>query len=59
VRKAVKSLTTLGNDFKVINTGNKHVICSVSVELNQDHMNLLKSAESKGGMITVSTSGYE
>ena len=34
LRKAVDSLNKLGSDFKIINTGNKRVICSVSIELS-------------------------
>jgi ESCRT-II complex subunit VPS22 len=48
VRKAVESINKLGNDFKIITQGDKHskrLICSVSVELDQDHMALLKAAE--------------
>jgi ESCRT-II complex subunit VPS22 len=45
VKRAVDSLNQLGNDFKIITTGNKRVICSVAVELNNSHMDLLKFAE--------------
>jgi hypothetical protein len=58
VRKAVESINKLGNDFKIITQGDKHskrLICSVSVELDQDHMALLKAAENSQGQITFST----
>lgn len=45
LRKAVESIKHLGSDFRIINTGNRRVICSVSVELNADHMGVLKHAE--------------
>ena len=54
LRKAVESLNKLGNDFRIVHTGNKRVICSVSVELSQDHLLLMKIAEEKGGWITFS-----
>lgn len=54
VGKAVDSLHKLGEDFKIIETGNKRVICSVAVELNQDHMSLLKFAEAHDGCLTFS-----
>ena len=38
LRKAVDSINKLGNDFRIIHTGNKRVICSVAVELNADHL---------------------
>lgn len=38
LNKAVESLHKLGEDFKIIETGNKRVICSVAVELSEDHM---------------------
>jgi hypothetical protein len=34
--------------------GEKRVICSISVELNDDHMQLLKCAEENGGHLTYS-----
>ena len=34
LRKAVDSLHKLGSDFKILNTGSKRVICSVSIELS-------------------------
>jgi len=34
MRKAVESLHKLGSDFKILNTGSKRVICSVSIELS-------------------------
>jgi hypothetical protein len=34
--------------------GEKRVICSVSVELNDDHMQLLKFAEENGGNMAYS-----
>jgi hypothetical protein len=45
LRKAVESLHKLGNDFRIINTGSKRVICSVSIELSQDNIKLLEVAE--------------
>jgi len=45
LHKAVESINKLGNDFKILETGTKRVICSVSVELNSDHMDLMKLAE--------------
>lgn len=41
MRKAVDSLHKIGSDFKIIHTGNKRVICSVSVELSEDNLMLL------------------
>jgi hypothetical protein len=55
LRKAVDSLQKLGSDFKILTqgaSGSKRVICSVSVELNTDHMTLLKEAETNEGQIT-------
>jgi hypothetical protein len=54
VKRAVESLNQLGNDFKIIATGNKRVICSVAVELNNSHMDLLKFAEKNDGCLTYS-----
>ena len=54
LRKAIDSLNKLGNDFKILETGNKRVICSVSVELNDDHMALMKLAEERDGCISYS-----
>jgi hypothetical protein len=54
VTRAIEELKVLGSDFKVINTGNKNVICSVSIELTDDHMLLMKLAEENGGWITFS-----
>jgi len=54
LRKAVDSLHKLGNDFKIIQTGHKRVICSVSVELSDDQILLMKLAEQRGGWITFS-----
>jgi hypothetical protein len=34
--------------------GEKRVICSVSVELNDDHMQLLRFAEEQGGSLAYS-----
>jgi hypothetical protein len=45
LRKAVESLHKLGNEFKIIHTGQKRVICSVSIELSQDNMTILQAAE--------------
>lgn len=45
MRKAIESLNKLGSDFKLIKTGNKRVICSVSIELSEDHLLLIKFAE--------------
>ena len=45
LHKAVDSIHKLGSDFRIIQTGNKRVICSVAVELNADHMSVLKFAE--------------
>ena len=41
LRKAVESLHKLGNEFKIIHTGQKRVICSVSIELSQDNLTIL------------------
>ena len=49
MRKAVDSIQKLGSDFRIIETGNKRGICSVAVELNADHMGVLKFAEENGG----------
>ena len=54
MRKAVEAIHKLGSDFKIIHTGSKRVICSVAVELNDDHMALLKFAEENQGCITYS-----
>ena len=55
LRKAVKSINKLGSDFKFIETGDKRVICSVAVELNSDHMDVLRFAEQNGGRLSYST----
>jgi EAP30/Vps36 family len=52
MRKAVESLHKLGSDFKILNTGSKRVICSVSIELSQDNMKILEVAEENLGWIT-------
>ena len=44
----------LGSDFKILKMGEKRVICSVSVELNDDHMQLLRFAEQSGGSLAYS-----
>lgn len=54
IRKAVDSIHKLGEDFRIIHTGHKRVICSVAVELSDDHMNLLKFAEEHDGCLTYS-----
>ena len=55
LRKAVDSIQKLGTDFRILETGNKRVICSVAVELNADHMGVLKFAEQNGGQVTYSS----
>ena len=55
LRKAVDSIHKLGSDFRIIHTGNKRVICSVSIELNADHMGVLKHAEENQGNFTYSS----
>lgn len=55
LRKAVESISKLGSDFRIIQTGSKRVICSVSVELNADHMGVLKFAEENQGTFTYSS----
>ena len=55
LRKAVDSIQKLGQDFRIIQTGTKRVICSVAVELNADHMGVLKFAEENQGMLTHSS----
>ena len=52
LNKSVDSIKKLGSDFRFLETGNKRVICSVAVELNSDHMDVLRFAETKGGMVT-------
>ena len=52
LRKAVDSIHKLGSDFRIIQTGRKRVICSVSIELNADHMGVLKHAEENQGNFT-------
>ena len=52
LQKAVESIHKLGQDFKLMEMGNKRVICSVAVELNADHMGVLKFAEENNGMLT-------
>ena len=52
LRKAVGSINKLGSDFRIIQTGSKRVICSVAVELNADHMGVLKHAEENQGHFT-------
>lgn len=57
LRKAVESLKKLGSDFRIISQGGKNskrLICSVSLELDTDHMALLSQAEQGAGMITLS-----
>ena len=48
----MESVQKLGSDFKIIQMGGRRVICSVSVELNDDHMAILKFAEEQGGSLT-------
>lgn len=48
------SLSKLGNDFKILQTGQKRVICSVSVELSPDNMTMLQVAEENQGWLTFS-----
>ena len=55
LRKAVDSIHKLGSDFRIIHTGNKRIICSVSIELNADHMAVLKHAEENQGNFTYSS----
>ena len=55
LRKAVESINKLGNDFRILHTGHKRVICSVAVELNADHMGVLKFAEENQGTLTFSS----
>ena len=55
LHKAVDSIHKLGSDFRIIQTGNKRVICSVAVELNADHMSVLKFAEENQGTLTYSS----
>ena len=50
----MESLNKLGSDFKILNTGSKSVICSVSVELSQDNMTVLQVAEQNKGWVTFS-----
>jgi len=50
----VESLHKLGNEFKIIHTGQKRVICSVSIELSQDNLTILQAAEQNHGWITYS-----
>ena len=52
LRKAVESINHLGSDFRILHTGNKRVICSVAVELNADHLSVLKFAEEHQGTFT-------
>ena len=54
IGKALKSLETLSNDFKIVETGNKRVIVSSSVDINQDQMTILGIAEKNGGYVTSS-----
>ena len=55
LRKAVDSIHKLGSDFRIIHTGSKRVICSVALELNADHMAVLKHAEEHKGTFTYSS----
>ena len=55
LHKAVESIGKLGSDFKIMKTGRKRVICSVAVELNADHMAVLKHAEENQGNFTHSS----
>ena len=50
----MESLHKLGNEFKIIHTGQKRVICSVSIELSQDNLTILQAAEQNHGWITYS-----
>ena len=56
MHKAIDSLSKLGSDFKIISQGgqSKRLICSVSLELDTDHMLLLNAAEQGQGMLTFS-----
>lgn len=55
MRKAVESINKLGDDFKIIHMGHKRVICSVAVELNADHLGVMKFAEENQGNFTYSS----
>lgn len=52
IAKALESLEQLSSDFKVIETGNKKVIVSSTVEFKSDSLTLLNVAEENGGWIT-------
>ena len=52
ISKALESLDQLSSDFKIIETGNKKVIVSSTVEFKSDSLTLLKMAEENGGWIT-------
>jgi len=42
----------LSNDFKIIETGNKRLIVSSTVEFKSDSVTILNVAEKNGGWIT-------
>lgn len=54
MHRAIEELKDLGSDFRMIQMGNKNVICSVSIELTGDHSLLMNAAEENGGWITFS-----
>ena len=58
IGKALKSLEKLSNDFKIVETGNKRMIISSSVDINSDQMTLLGIAEKNGGWISYSKSTF-
>jgi len=55
MRKAVDSIQKLGSDFRILETGNKRVICSVAAELSADHLGVMKFADECGGQVTHSS----
>ena len=55
LHKAVEAIQKLGTDFRITRIGNKNIICSVAMELNADHMAVLKHAEENQGNFTHSS----
>lgn len=55
IEKAIQSLEKLSSDFKIVKTGGKRMIVSVSIDFNSDQITILNTAESNGGWITFSS----
>lgn len=52
IMRAVDKIKILGDGFRVVRVGRKHLIVSVPMEINQDHEILMDLAHSNEGMFT-------